>query len=137
MSFGKPRRRPVDEDQRILPLINVVFLLLIFFMVAGQLSKTDPVQIEPPVSDNDTAAENDPLQVFVTADGRVQLGADPVAVSELASRIRALPGDAARGRVHLKADGQADTALVLAALQEIRAAGAETVRLMTSTRKAP
>lgn len=31
----------------LLPLINIVFLLLIFFMVAGQVQSTDPSMIEP------------------------------------------------------------------------------------------
>ena len=38
---GKSRPRP-GEDERILPLINVVFLLLIFFMLAGRLAVSDP-----------------------------------------------------------------------------------------------
>ena len=51
MRFEPPR--PRNEDERILPLINVVFLLLIFFMLAGRLSASDPFQVEPPRSSAD------------------------------------------------------------------------------------
>jgi len=45
-----PERRPDPTEERVLPLINVVFLLLIFFMLAGSLSVTEPFDIEPPAS---------------------------------------------------------------------------------------
>ena len=41
-------RRPPLEP--VLPLINVVFLLLIFFMLAGQLAKRPTVTVEAPMS---------------------------------------------------------------------------------------
>ena len=40
--FRSQPRSGRSEDDRILPLINVVFLLLIFFMLAGKLSASDP-----------------------------------------------------------------------------------------------
>ena len=49
--------RALDSDAGILPLINVVFLLLIFFMIAGQLAEQAPFEVEPPASDAE--AEDD------------------------------------------------------------------------------
>lgn len=41
-------------DDNMIPLINVVFLMLIFFMIAGQIEKADPINVLPPSSINNT-----------------------------------------------------------------------------------
>jgi biopolymer transport protein ExbD len=136
MAFGKPRRRPADEDQRVLPLINVVFLLLIFFMVAGQLSKTDAVKIEPPLSDSKKEAAEPPLQILITSDGRIVLGGKETTLDALSGELGAMR-DEHGGTVHVKADGAVDAVAVIAVLNRIKAAGATKVNLLTSARKAP
>src|SRR3546814_6397158 len=44
------RSRRFDSEEAILTLINVVFLLLIFFMLAGRMTEPSPFAIAPPVS---------------------------------------------------------------------------------------
>lgn len=66
MKIGeKYAKRVSNDDDNMVPLINVVFLMLVFFMVAGQIKKADPVVIVPPHSINDTRAVNDPNVVIV------------------------------------------------------------------------
>ncbi|GGO84127.1 hypothetical protein GCM10011348_29650 [Marinobacterium nitratireducens] len=67
------------SDDNLIPLINVVFLMLIFFMVAGQISRSDAVRIVPPasISDKRTAAEN-PVEVLI-ADAQLYLDNEAVA----------------------------------------------------------
>lgn len=144
MAFGKPRRRPADEDQRVLPLINVVFLLLIFFMVAGQLSKTDAVKVEPPVSDSEKEAAEPPLQILITADGRIVLGGAEIAPDALSSKLGTILNanggttpNAQGGTVHVKADGAVDAVTVITVLDRIKAAGATKVNLLTTARQEP
>ena len=43
-----PPKRPRSTEDNILPLINVVFLLLIFFMLAGVLTQSPPFSLTPP-----------------------------------------------------------------------------------------
>ena len=46
----------------LIPLINVIFLMLIFFMLAGTITKIDPHKINIPES----IIKNDPLTPFLT-----------------------------------------------------------------------
>ena len=48
------------DEEGVIPLINVVFLMLIFFMMAGQIQKSDPVSIVPPQSINQAKTERQP-----------------------------------------------------------------------------
>lgn len=123
-------RRPVDEDERILPLINVVFLLLVFFMVAGRLTADDPFPLEPPRS----ASEGPPTEGLLIALGPGgELALDGAMMGE-ADLLTAVQGQLARApqtEIRVKADGGAQAAGLVALLGHLRKAGAETVMLMT------
>lgn len=66
-----PQRRP--EVEPALPLVNVVFLLLIFFLVAGQLAPSAPV--EPPASEQ-AREDEDPELVVLVLDHQGNLSVD-------------------------------------------------------------
>ena len=62
-------RRPPLEP--VLPLINVVFLLLIFFMLAGQLAKSPTVSVDTPLSQSANGPEaRDKLLLVLQKDGQ-------------------------------------------------------------------
>jgi len=122
-----PVRRIGSEDDRILPLINVVFLLLIFFMVAGRLAVADPFRVEPPRSADGAADDRGLAVLLIAADGRMALDGEPVEPGALAAIVgKRRPGD-----VGIKADAAVEAGRVVAALRTLRAAGVERVRLLT------
>ncbi|MBZ0162903.1 MAG: biopolymer transporter ExbD [Notoacmeibacter sp.] len=73
----KPLRlpQPVRETfaDSTLPLINVVFLLLIFVMLSGVIRAADPVAVDPAISTAEAQSEefDDDRTLFVTANGAV------------------------------------------------------------------
>ena len=69
MRFRPPR--PKSDDERILPLINVVFLLLIFFMLTGKLAATDPVEATPPRSASEGRIDARELVIVIAANGDI------------------------------------------------------------------
>lgn len=46
-----------DDDINMAPMIDMVFLLLIFFMVASQMTKIDRIEVELPVADKSIIPE--------------------------------------------------------------------------------
>ncbi len=68
MRFAETPRRPLREN--VVPMINVVFLLLVFFMIASELRPQAPVEVTPPVADLEDGAATD-LTLFVGADGTI------------------------------------------------------------------
>lgn len=129
MRFQPPRRR--NDDERILPLINVVFLLLIFFMLAGRFSATDPFQVAPPLSVSEGPAATEEVVIHVSADGRLALDGEILEQQELRAAVAERLDGAAAVRVRLKADGSAEAVRVVAAMELLRAAGVEKLQLLT------
>lgn len=127
------RLRPArNTDQEILPLINVVFLLLIFFMAAGHLEAGDPFPIEPPISRQQAAAGEHTLVILIGADGRIAVDGAVVSFgrleTEVIHRLEAMPA----AKVRIKADGRSDATTLIAVLAMLREADIESVRLLTA-----
>ncbi len=128
MRARKVRRRTGGVDDGVLPLINVVFLLLIFFMVAGRLAAGDPFRIEPLHAAVEGAPPDGAPLLLVAADGRLALDGEAVERAVLPGRL------AGAARLRVKADAAADSVVVARLLADLRAAGVAEARLMVEPR---
>lgn len=108
------------------PLIDVVFILLVFFMLATRFShwKDLPVDVRP--ADNSRQADDHKnwLTLTVTADGRVRWGDATLTRTELAERLTG-----SRRPVIVSGAPDASLQAALATLDTVRGAGIKTVRL--------
>lgn len=124
-----PRRHRNPEDN-VLPLINIVFLLLIFFMVAGVIRPREPFPLTPPETVNAAAAERENRVLAIGAEGELALAGEALDMAELRDR---LAGPTAGERpLWIKADGQLPAGRFSDILVELRAAGVAEVRLLTT-----
>ena len=126
MRFASTPSKPGEE--RVLPLINVVFLLLIFFLLAGRLAATDPFPVEAPRSLGGERIGGHDLVVHVGADG--SLAFNGTVLSE--ARLRnAIAHRASHGTVRIKADGRVEARRVIAVMEILREAGVGRLELLT------
>jgi len=113
----------------MIPLINVVFLLLIFFMLAGRLTQQPPFDWTAPDSRSERTPGTEGVVVHVAKDGRIAVGGRAVALDGLRTAVQAAAE--AVGPVHLRADRAAEAKRVIAVLTQLRMAGVDAVRLYT------
>ena len=143
-------RRPPLEP--VLPLINVVFLLLIFFMVAGQLAPRPEGDVEAPDSASADTEENlEQFMLVLDKEGRLLHQGEPVDPARMADLIRehrrtaaatevdAAPPTDTDGPQPVRLMADADTALstLRNSLETLRDAGVEEVRLVTRSKNTP
>jgi biopolymer transport protein ExbD len=127
LSLAEPVRRRPDIEP-VLPLINVVFLLLIFFMVAGQLAPSMPADLTPPASAVAEQDNREPIELVVEIDGTLFWRGDAVAPGSLPDRLDGIRKDRP---VQLLTDGDIAVATLRPALQALRDAGITDVLLVT------
>lgn len=128
-----------DSEERILPLINIVFLLLIFFMVVGQLAPVDELIEEPLQSaagqSPGVAVSVAPLMLQMSAVGELALDGVRVEEGELLRRLtEGGTGDNAgvgSPGLWFKVDGRTEAAAVIRLMNRLRDAGVPDVRLLT------
>ncbi|MCR8546510.1 biopolymer transporter ExbD [Salipiger sp. P9] len=113
-------RRPRPEP--VVPMINVVFLLLIFFLMTASLTPPAPFEISPPTAPGEEDASTDTL--YVSADGDIAFGE--------ARGEQALAAATASGPVRLAADARLPASDLARILARLAALGAPEVRLVTT-----
>lgn len=135
MDFHTPRARRSEEP--VLPLVNIVFLLLIFFMLAGSLAAQDPVPAEPPRSSVEAQLSDRDLVIVLGADGALAVDGAAAARAELSPALEAALRDRPDRAVWLKADANADSLDVIVLLEALQDTGLERVQLVTRMRDEP
>lgn len=130
--FTPPARAGQDDDERILPLINVVFLLLIFFMIVGSFTEVTPFEVEPPAASAGGPADEEAPLLHIGADGQLALGQETVSLAGLGPRLSA--DGAAPARLRIKADSRTEATRLVAVMEALRRVGVETIQLLTLER---
>jgi biopolymer transport protein ExbD len=78
-----PARQARNSDDNMIPLINIVFLLLIFFMVAGQIRAMPDASLQLPKAELPKPQTQDPVRLEITNDGLLHLDGAMITLPEL------------------------------------------------------
>ncbi len=118
-----PKPRPREA---IVPMINVVFLLLIFFLMTASIGARPPFDLALPEGTGDAQADA-PDVLFIAADGTLAFGA---ARGEAAvDAIAAMAGDG--GVLDIRADRSVPAAVLAGLLPRLAEIGIAETRLVT------
>jgi biopolymer transport protein ExbD len=122
----RPAPQPRRRADPTITLINVVFLMLMFFLVAGTVAAPPPADLRlVQLAAADPATPPDVLAL--TADGTALWQGAP---ADPAAYLAAL-GPAAQGIARIMPDRDAPAAALIALARSLRAAGAAEVRIVT------
>ena len=126
-----PRERKARELVNITPLIDVVFILLVFFMLAGTIEPADPFPVSPAASASEIRGDVQDFVILIDADGQVAIDDRPLAEGQLTAAVHdaltANPG----ALIQIKPDADAEAAEVIRLMEKIRDAGAAYLVLLT------
>lgn len=125
------------SDDGMIPLINIVFLLLIFFMIAGQIDPTEKPQIDPPVSSSKKALIRPPLVILVDKQQQLTVAGQALSLPALTEQLSQLQQSHSETdealSVALKVDKTVTAGQLNDILQTIRNQGIATVTLYSQS----
>ena len=103
------------------PLIDVVFILLVFFMLATRFGEWQDLPIQVSEARDIDAGERTVHRILVRADHRVEFDGETIPAEELPRKLR----DAGKrdAQVQIRGDDDASLQQVLAVTDRVRAAG--------------
>lgn len=85
------RQAKNQEDINLTPLIDVVFLLLIFFMVSTTFTKETHLKLDLPEAEGQPAPEPaDKLEVLITAEGGYAVNGETLVNSQMKTLLAAI-----------------------------------------------
>ena len=126
----KPARQSRKPENTI-ALINVVFLMLIFFLIAGTLAPAPDREVSlVSLAEMDSAPPPD--MAFVRKDGSLTWRGEAIADGDLVATWRGLQGDAAEVRpLRVAADRELPAIELIDRLEALRGAGVSRIVLVT------
>ena len=131
--------QPGDSDEpdvNLTPLIDVVFLLLIFFMVSTTFEHQSRIQVElPEASAEPTTPEAESLEIIVDAQGRYFIGDEQVVNTQLKTlkgAIAKVIGDRTDMPVIVRADANSPHQSVVTVLDATSQLGQTRISLATT-----
>ncbi|MFB6263295.1 MAG: ExbD/TolR family protein [Bradymonadaceae bacterium] len=131
----RSNRRREHPEMEMTPLIDVVFLLLIFFLVTATFAQKRESSLPVDLPEAATGTDSDskkPVVVRVAEDGSVAIEAEVVPeTGDLTSRLRRLHRERPDAVVSLRGDKSATHGRTIEVLDAIRRVGFERVRLIT------
>ena len=127
--LGSEHDRKKQSDDNMLPVINMTFLLLLFFIVVGNFSETYMKDIAPPQSSSEFLTQQ-AEELSLTADGQLWWRGETITLLNWASQLQA-EGLSVPVRVSLRADGQTPAAIIIPLIDELRLLKVTRVALVT------
>lgn len=116
-----------DTDVNLTPMLDVVFILLIFFIVTAQFIKEPGVPILRPDVDNKASVK--PLAILVAIDKNSDIYIDKQRINpnEVGFMIREMRSDNPRGEIVLQTDVDAEAQVMVDVMEAINKIDGATV----------
>jgi biopolymer transport protein ExbD len=106
------------------PLIDVIFQLLIFFLLTASFITTPNLNVElPKASAKAAASESRDLMVVITREGKLQYEKDLVTPDQLMARLKALYKERPDARILIQADRKAYHGIVVKVMDIAKSIG--------------
>lgn len=127
------RRRLISEgrqvDVQVIPLIDVVFFLLVFYIISSAFISDAALAVERPTSAQARPLVDRRVTVVIAKDGTMLVEEHAVARAHLASAVAAAIADRGTGIVVVIPDREVPAGTLLAVMDACAAAGASRVEV--------
>lgn len=120
-----------SEDINISPLIDMVFILLIFFIVTTVFVEETGVEVTKPQAASQIQLEKNSILIAITANNNVVYGGRDIGVNGVRSVVKRLIQDDPKMPVIIQADENVPTRILVRVIDEAKLAGANSVNIST------
>ncbi len=123
-----------DSDVNVTPLLDIVFIMLIFFIVTATFIKEPGVDVTRPEAQ--TAEDQRLVSILVAIDSEntIWINRDEVPLEGVRATVERLRRENPRGSAVVQADGRAHSEYLVQVLEQIRASGVEEVVAVSTTK---
>jgi len=116
-------------DINIAPLIDLVFLLLIFFLVTTSFVKETGIDVNRPTASTAMPKEKGNILIGVDSDGRVFLEGRQIDIRSVQAHIERCLAENPEGSIVIVADKNSYTGIVIRVMDQCRLAGAKNISI--------
>jgi biopolymer transport protein ExbD len=125
------RHLPAQDDTELdmTPMLDIVFIMLIFFIVTTSFVKESGVAVSTPQAQTASQQENTNIFIAITTEGEVWIDRRPVDPRSVRAIVARLHADNPEGSVIIQADENAATGMLVEVMDQVRLAGVEGIAI--------
>ena len=129
------RRAPIsqavaeEEEINITPMLDVVFILLIFFIVTANFIKEPGLEVNRPDSETAEPTENAAILIAVGNSGEIYMDGRRIDKRQVKANVVRLLAENPQGSVVIQADEKATADTIMAVMDGAREAGVYNISL--------
>lgn len=114
------------------PLIDMVFILLIFFLVTASFTKESGIEVDRPTASTASRQEKGSLIIGVSNSGEIWIDNKQIQLRSVRAVVENLHAQNPEGTVIILADEEANTGITVDVLDQVRLAGVSNVAIAAS-----
>lgn len=118
-----------DTEINITPMLDVVFIMLIFFIVTASFVKESGIEVDRPSAVTAVVKEQGNILVAITATGQIWVDRRQVDPRAVRANIERLHAENPQGSVVIQADKNSTTEMLIQVMDAARQAGVYNVSI--------
>lgn len=128
-------RQNAAADVNLTPLIDMVFILLIFFLVTSSFTKEAGIEVSRPEAQSAKQQDHASIIIAVSENGEIWLDGRQIDVRSVRPNIERMHSQNPEGSIIIMSDKDSRLGITVQVLDQVRLAGVSNVAIATS--KAP
>ena len=128
-SFSHTRSEDDEQEIDITPMLDVVFIMLIFFIVTASFVKESGIEVDPPSAVTAVVKEKGNILIAITATGEIWIDRRAVDPRAIRANIERLHAENPQGSVVIQADKKSTTEMLIQVMDAARQAGVYNVSI--------
>jgi len=120
-----------EEEQGIdmTPMLDIVFIMLIFFIVTTSFVKQSGIEVEKPQASSAKRDKQVNIIIAITKNGEIWIDKHPVDIRALRSTIEQLHADRPEGSLIINADQHSQNGVLVQVMDQAKLAGIEKISI--------
>ena len=124
------RRKPEEEGEiNITPMLDIVFIMLIFFIVTTSFVKEPGINPSRPFAETAATKERGNIMIAVSRDDQIWMNKNRVELTGVRQLVEAARAENPESSVIIVADEAASTGMVIDLMDQVRVAGVTSIAL--------
>ena len=129
MEFNLPRRKQKDVGIEMGPLMDIVFILLIFFVVTSSFTRETGVDVTKPQAQSASQLEKEILLIAITREGTIHMNERQVDLASLQDILKQSLAKAPDREAVVIADKESETGVLVQVIDMCNLAGVKKVSI--------
>ena len=121
-----------DNEINLTPMLDVIFIMLIFFIVTTSFVKESGIEVSRPQAATATEQKRASIFIAINNKGQIFLQKRQIAIEAVRPNIEKLHAESPEGSVVIQADKSSETGLLIQVMDQIRSAGVQNISVAAS-----